>query len=63
MGAMVAEEYLTIPEVVAELRVPRSTFTTGANSDADRKLSSCPTVTFAFDVATWIPGYAIWRSA
>ena len=45
MGAMVAEEYLTIPEVVAELRVPRSTFTTGANSDADRKRSNCLTVT------------------
>ena len=42
---MVAEEYLTIPEVVAELRVPRSTFTTGANSDADRKRSNCLTVT------------------
>lgn len=26
IGATVAEEYLTIPEVVAELRIPRSTF-------------------------------------
>src|SRR6195952_417552 len=62
MGAMVAEEYLTIPEVVAELRVPRSTFTTGANSDADRKRSNCLTVIFAFGVATRIPGCVIWRS-
>ena len=42
---------LTIAEVVAELCVPRSTFTTGANSDADRKHSNCLTVTFAFGVA------------
>src|SRR5438309_872122 len=37
IGTTVAEEYLTIPEVVAELRVPRSTFfITGASSDADK---------------------------
>jgi hypothetical protein len=53
---------LTIPEVVAELRVPRSTFYYWRQLERGPKALKLPTVMFVFGVVTWIPGYVIWRS-
>jgi predicted DNA-binding transcriptional regulator AlpA len=61
-GTTVAEEYLTIPEVVAELRIPRSTFYYWRQLGRGPKALKLPNGDVRIRVVIWIPGCATWRN-